>query len=487
MADTFKGIITADGKKRQLPYGAVLETPVSDKTLSEEGGFADSKVVGDKFAKVDSETASLKEDFDNVVTKEEQIKTLTIQKNTDGIELKDSYCIGTDGDINSMNSYYTYIYKIPQNGFVYFADTPTNSNVLMFGIYNGYPSKNTFKGTRYSSLDNNIPKKTNKIVINAGDYVAISVYLSVTVSNLYFALYEDYTKNLMTFGNVSLNFSQIESANKKQMLYVRYSESEIDNSTEKIEVYVPTKNGFIRYDVLHCISIPKNANVWRMGYAYFVDNNFENPVVLTVFGEWECALHLDNNGDYIGGITHGNEILNQFALFIDGVYSDITTYKNLTQVTTVKIVSSTNMYDPTDSSIQIAERGCERAFSSDGLTIKQTVTWSKDVNTTWCYMAMNLPLKTMVEKVYDNTKISPSNISYGTFSDITDITLYKDGGITNNFAIYEYPRGLTGGNQLLIADNGGNPYCKCYYVITNGTTVTSGTIWRSESHYKFDK
>lgn len=66
MADTFKGIITADGKKRQLPYGAVLETPVSDTTLSEEGGFADSKAVGDKFAKVDSETTSLKEDLDDL-------------------------------------------------------------------------------------------------------------------------------------------------------------------------------------------------------------------------------------------------------------------------------------------------------------------------------------------------------------------------------------------------------------------------------------
>ena len=62
MADTFKGVITVDGKKRQLPYSAVFGRPVSDKTLSEEGGFADAKAVGDKFAKVDSETASLKKD-----------------------------------------------------------------------------------------------------------------------------------------------------------------------------------------------------------------------------------------------------------------------------------------------------------------------------------------------------------------------------------------------------------------------------------------
>lgn len=69
MADTFKGIITADGKKRQLPYDAVLGKPVSDTTFSEEGGFADSKAVGDKFAKVDSEIASLKEDISNKITK----------------------------------------------------------------------------------------------------------------------------------------------------------------------------------------------------------------------------------------------------------------------------------------------------------------------------------------------------------------------------------------------------------------------------------
>lgn len=62
MADTFKGIITADGKKRQLPYNAVFGTPASDPTLSLEGAFADSKAVGDKFKEVKTETDSLKED-----------------------------------------------------------------------------------------------------------------------------------------------------------------------------------------------------------------------------------------------------------------------------------------------------------------------------------------------------------------------------------------------------------------------------------------
>lgn len=64
MADTFKGIITADGKKRQSPYRNVIETPVSDETLSIKGAFADSKAVGDKFKEVKTETDSLKEDLE---------------------------------------------------------------------------------------------------------------------------------------------------------------------------------------------------------------------------------------------------------------------------------------------------------------------------------------------------------------------------------------------------------------------------------------
>lgn len=69
MADTFKGIITADGKKRQLPYGSVLDKPASDETLSIQGAFADAKAVGDKFKTVKAETDSLKEDLSNKITK----------------------------------------------------------------------------------------------------------------------------------------------------------------------------------------------------------------------------------------------------------------------------------------------------------------------------------------------------------------------------------------------------------------------------------
>ena len=66
MADTFKGVITADRKKRTFAREGITPEYVSDKTLSVDGAFADAKVVGNNFKKTKTETDSLKEDISNI-------------------------------------------------------------------------------------------------------------------------------------------------------------------------------------------------------------------------------------------------------------------------------------------------------------------------------------------------------------------------------------------------------------------------------------
>lgn len=138
MADTFKGIITADGKKRQLPYSAVLDKPVSDKTLSEEGGFADSKAVGDKFAKVDSTTASLKEDLVNL---EEDISDI-------------SY--GETSEYNYTEPYYPARY--------------IDINTGAFGTAGKYYS------TKFISIDNNVSKIIHNFTVLDGGIAGWAIY-----------------------------------------------------------------------------------------------------------------------------------------------------------------------------------------------------------------------------------------------------------------------------------------------------------------------
>lgn len=93
MADTFKGIVTADGKKRQLPYGSILDIPKSDPSLTVEGGFADAAVVGKKNKKTDETIASLKEDISDQESKLEPI----VKSNEDSKNV--FYIVDADGNI----------------------------------------------------------------------------------------------------------------------------------------------------------------------------------------------------------------------------------------------------------------------------------------------------------------------------------------------------------------------------------------------------
>lgn len=65
MAESILKVHTQNGDI-PIGYPGLADKPIADKTLSEEGAFADSKAVGDKFKEVKTETDSLKEDLVNL-------------------------------------------------------------------------------------------------------------------------------------------------------------------------------------------------------------------------------------------------------------------------------------------------------------------------------------------------------------------------------------------------------------------------------------
>lgn len=68
MAESILKIHTQNGDV-PVGYPGLADKPISDKTLSKEGAFADSKAVVDRFKEVNAETDSLKEDLSNKITK----------------------------------------------------------------------------------------------------------------------------------------------------------------------------------------------------------------------------------------------------------------------------------------------------------------------------------------------------------------------------------------------------------------------------------
>lgn len=83
MAESILKIHTQNGDV-PVGYPGLADKPIADKTLSEEGAFADSKAVGDKFKEVKTETDSLKEDLVTLNgVKKTVIPTWTIGKRID--------------------------------------------------------------------------------------------------------------------------------------------------------------------------------------------------------------------------------------------------------------------------------------------------------------------------------------------------------------------------------------------------------------------
>ena len=72
------------------------------------------------------------------------------------------------------------------------------------------------------------------------------------------------------------------------------------------------------------------------------------------------------------------------------------------------------------------------------------------------------------------------------FPDTKKAVVYgEDSGVKTEFSIGQYPV-IENGNYLLLTDNNGGAYNKCYYVITTSSSVTANTVWKTETNYKFE-
>ena len=162
MADTFKGIITADGKKRQLPYGSVLDKPASDETLSIQRAFADAKAVGDKFKTVKAETDSLKEDLVNY---DKEIASFTDEKNRKiALDIVIGSVInGTTGKVEAAStSFCTSEYLLDNSDIYLYVTANVGFGYYVFAFYD---ENNKFINGLKSPSNGYMPITNEKVII----------------------------------------------------------------------------------------------------------------------------------------------------------------------------------------------------------------------------------------------------------------------------------------------------------------------------------
>lgn len=231
MADTFKGIVTVDGKKRQLPYRNVLETPVSDATLSVEGGFADAKIVGNKFAKVNETTDSLKKDLGDFFTKTESVNKF----NKFSVD-RDTFYKNVDGTVTKASATGYVAFLLPVKGGKTYTVSGTSYSVLTVGNnmeYLGYAWKS---GETTFNTDLIVRKTELK-------YLAISFRTSSYPVDTYMAVegdtlpeeYVPYSVHKEIKEDVKIDYSQIINQPNHEKKYYVGAGKEYTSFTECIK------------------------------------------------------------------------------------------------------------------------------------------------------------------------------------------------------------------------------------------------------------
>lgn len=483
LRNTDSNLPTASNKL-VLPANTAVAFTVTAGTNPEILGLDYDLVTSDTFAEPIVE-AACEAASEAAVARLTDSTALVCSSNSEYDNVYDGY-YATNVGLTPMEIYISY-------GLIITADTELyvqsrNGTYLSVCVYDDINFSN---GVRYRFMqagEDTLPYEDNPITVSAGQYVVFSVrknypnFRIVLPGILEIASYK---------GSIPLAPSHIAQikAEISDAIIIQYSAEPGTSISERVHIYVPTGIGFIEYEFVHNVSVAINSDIWRINYAYACDNQYERLYALTTGGEWEVAVRLQGRDDFSGGVAHGDQVMTDVVFFIDGAAVDITTITDKTPVTKFVVTEASNLYDPADSVTVIAHHGSEHIFTKNGLEIKQSLLWLANQQLAACYMAMHLPAKTVTDSMYTDNSIIPFEIETypKTFHGSHYAVVYgSESGVRSEFSIGEYPYDMPNGGYLMLTDNGGLAYNKCYYVITTSGSVTADTLWKSDTYYRFD-
>lgn len=313
---------------------------------------------------------------------------------------------------------------------------------------------------------------------------------------VYFRYYNGTTwTDWMNWAKAGVVNDLISDVNKRENLKILYESGSYASgkATERISVYIPSESGYIMYRLYHFVDNSIKCNTWQIYHVYHVDDNLENMTDLSVTGEWECAIHLANRSDFSGGNTHGDEIMNNSVLLIDGVPTALSSLTSLTECREIRLIRTSKMYDPSSETTEIADHGVEYVFNTESMTVNQSLKWLVAETLTNCFMAMFLPSKNHIDRAVVNSDFEVLTLASSTSESTTSvvkaggsaITMWDTStGFSADVSVPVYPTGLTGGDSMSISDNDGGNYNKVYFRVCNSGISSVGELWKSKAVYK---
>lgn len=438
-------------------------------------GFNNNKPYPTAGDAVRGQTGLLKRDLSFVVT---DIPTPTnIETNSMFTKLKGINAnVTSEGYIalSPLAEYDTYYSVITTDTKIYFDNFFDDYTAFLHGDNYTNITENTILCTnavRFRSVENNMPTLNNPYSVKNGDVIAITVKSGKTVGIYGFETSPAFSEEMYN------EFAKNE--NKNKIAYI--ASSGYDSSTERLEIYTPTNNGFIKYDLLHCVDSSKNANVWRMGRVFNTDKAFNPSIEITTSGEWELAIKLNDRPDFSGGILHGSEVLSSYTLLVDGVITSKESLATMRNFNTFELLQSTTLYDPNDETTIIGYHHTNHKFNEKGFALEQSTELLNKTNINVFYIGMLPASKSVFNKYFANNDYTLKDLRSGiTVNDATEITLL--GEKDNIFGCVSMDSELL--KNIVILDNSTDIYYKVYF-IAKDLTDNKDNILKYNVKYKF--
>lgn len=303
---------------------------------------------------------------------------------------------------------------------------------------------------------------------------------------------------------VALVASRIEQATRRCRAIYSQQAIPYTGSTEVLDVFIPCKGGYAHVLLGHTVDSVGNADSWRIIQFKAANDQMADLFNITQFGETEMAIKINGRSDFIGGYTHGDEVMisGGLAFVMDGAPVDVSTLTDYTEFDNLKVVEVTNLYDPNDGTTVVGKHGREYVFTKDGLDLLQSVAWEGSYTLDGSYMPMVCAIRgndsasaiQITDTYFDDGNFQlydVSNPNFGGYprsnkTDVRRMVLYS--GVSNiciTCDIVSQPELM--GRASFLYD--GDAYNKIYNGVCGVTaqhTTQAGEKWQTRAHLKFE-
>ena len=375
---------------------------------------------------------------------------------------------------------------------------PDNSNLNSYTTPGNYAVTNKTHAATMANIP--VPVGGKLIVMNVASNLNIAqIYIAANVETnaRTFIRYwsgGSWTNWLYLIQSDSFNsvVSDVASLNKK--FNIQYNEGTWADANKRLQIFVPNSTGYVLYRFYHFVNANDNCDVWRLYAILPVNDSFSIGSAFTVPGEFEMAVRLEGRPDFSGGSTHGDEIDTSFTLLVNGKPRNPNEFTNTrTPCDSIKIIRTSNVYDPNDHTTLIAEHGVEYAFGDKRMTLSQSLKWLVEEELNNCFLSMFTPSKNYIDRAVANSdfktiELPTSTTAPGDYSIVkhnaTSVVMWDTQESFNaDISIIDYPTGLSGGDLISISDNSGLDYNKLYFKVCGGGSSHVGELWKSKTVY----